>query len=356
MSQPPKPAQRASGPDRPATIRDVAALARVSVATVSRVVHNQPNVQPHLRKAVEEAIETTRYRLRSSSAGKGRRGLRIGLVIPDITNAYFPLVIRGVCSNALVHGAEILLCNADNNSGTEQKHIERLLEQHADGVIYIPFLEPIEDPIAGLLETGVPIVFLDREHKHERLCAVLSDNEEGAFQAITYLLNLGHRSIVFIAGPESYSTTVSRASGYRRGFREMGLAYREELVIHGDTTYDSAYRATARLLDSRAPFTAIFASNDMMAFGAWKALEDRGLRVPEDVSIIGYDDVPLSAIMSLTTIAQPAFEIGRNALTLAVDLIEGRRQAPQRVLLRDSLIIRKSTRGLSGDGTKGEPQ
>jgi len=356
LSPQPKPSQRASGSDRPATIRDVAALARVSVATVSRVAHNHPNVQPHLRKAVEEAIEATRYRLRSSPAGRGRRGLKIGLVIPDITNAYFPLVIRGVCSTALVHGAEIILCNADNNSGTEQKHIERLLEQHADGVIYIPFLEPIEDPIAGLLEMGVPIVFLDREHKRERLCAVLSDNEEGAFQAITYLLNLGHRSIVFIAGPQSYSTTVSRANGFRRGFHEMGVPYHEEMVIHGDTTYDGAYQATSELLDRQASFSAIFASNDMMAFGAWKALEDRGLKVPEDVSIIGYDDVPLSAIMSLTTIAQPAFEIGRNALTLAVDLIEGRRQAPQRVLLRDSLIIRKSTRGLAANGPPRHPQ
>lgn len=355
MSPQAKPSQRTPKPDRPATIRDVAALARVSVATVSRVVHNHPKVQPHLRKAVEEAIGATGYRLRSSPPGRGQ-GIRIGLVIPDITNAYFPLVIRGVCNTALVHGAEIVLCNADNNSATEQRHIERLLERQVDGVIYIPFLEPIEDPIAGLLEMGLPIVFLDREHRHERLCAVLSDNEEGAFQAITYLLNLGHRSIVFIAGPESYSTTVSRASGYRRGFLEMGLSYREELVIHGDTTYDGAHRATIKLLDKRASFSAIFASNDMMAFGAWKALEDRGLRVPEDVSIIGYDDVPLSAIMSLTTIAQPAFEIGRNALTLTMDLIEGRRQAPQRVLLRDSLIIRKSTRGLSTNVPPEHPQ
>lgn len=129
--------------------------------------------------------------------------------------------------------------------------------------------------------------------------------------------------------------------------REAGLAVRDDLVLAGDTTFETAYAQTLKLLKDGRSCTAIFASNDLMAFGAWQAAEDLGLRVPDDLSIIGYDEIPFSAYRSLTTIAQPSFEMGRNALTLLIDLIEARRSPPERTLLRDSLIIRKSCKKVS---------
>jgi DNA-binding LacI/PurR family transcriptional regulator len=173
---------------------------------------------------------------------------------------------------------------------------------------------------------------------------VTSNNEEGAYQAITYLLSLGHRDVVFLSGPAHLSTSVARLAGYRNGLAEFGVAEAQERIVLSDTTLEGGYRETMRLVASRVPFTAIFASNDLMAFGAWKALEESGLRVPDDVSIIGYDDIPFAEYVNMTTIAQPSYELGRNALMLLMDLIKGLRRPPQKILLRDSLIIRRSCR------------
>jgi LacI family transcriptional regulator len=254
------------------------------------------------------------------------------------------LLIKGIANIGKIHDVDILLCNANKDLQTEEYFVNRLLDDGADGIIYIPFSEPIDPYIVKLIEEEYPLVFLDREIARGDTCSVTSDNEEGAFQAITYLLNLGHRDILFIAGPPHFSTTVTRTAGYRRGLLEMGVRYREDMVLHGDTTFEGAYQEVNKALKAGIPFTAVFASDDLMAFGAWRAVEEAGRKVPDDVSIVGYDDIPAAALMSLTTIAQPAYETGRNALLLLMDLINGRRRPPQRIILRDSLIIRRSCR------------
>jgi DNA-binding LacI/PurR family transcriptional regulator len=185
-------------------------------------------------------------------------------------------------------------------------------------------------------------VFLDRALEREDICTVASDNVEGAYQATTYLLNLGHRDIVYISHSPHLSTSVARFEGFRKGLDEFGLKVNKDLFLMGDTTFEKGFQEVQRLLKSRKKFTAVFSSNDMMAFGAWEAAKEAGLKVPQDLSIIGYDEIPFSSYLSLTTIAQPSVEIGRNALSLVVDLVEGKRVAPQAILLRDSLIIRKS--------------
>ncbi len=322
-------------------MKDVAERANVSVATVSRVINNDPSVSEHNRQAVEAAIEALHYELKSSNQDK--KEYRVGLVIPDITNPYFPLLIKGITTVAWVHDADIILCNADQNFEIEQYYFEELLRTKVDGIIYIPFYESVDPIVTELIEDKFPIVFLDREVHLENICSVTSNNEEGAYQAVTYLLNLGHRDIVFISGPPHFSTSISRRSGFERGLKDFGLEYREDLTLYGDTTQESAYREMRKFLKKRQePITAVFGSNDLMAFGAWQALEEHGYRIPDDVSVIGYDDIPFSSFISLTTIAQPSYEIGRNAFILLMDLINKRREAPYKIVLRDSLIIRKS--------------
>jgi len=198
--------------------------------------------------------------------------------------------------------------------------------------------------IINLVEEKFPIVFLDRELDRNDICTVASDNEEGACQAATYLLNLGHRNIVFISGPVFFSTSVTRFEGFKRALGEFGLNLPQEMVLYGDTYQESSYQKVKGLLSRDIEFSAIFASNDVMAFGAMRALKEANLGVPDDVSIIGYDDIPFAEHVSLTTIAQPSYEVGRNALMLLMDLIHKRREPPQKILLRDSLIIRKSCR------------
>lgn len=331
---------------RPATISDVASRARVSLATVSRVVNNDPTVRPHNRVAVQAAIQELHYQPRSRTHAVEIG--RVGLVLPDITNPYFPLLIRGIGHAAAVQGAELVLCNSDGSPENERSHFDRLTRTGVDGIIYIPFSAEPNSLADGMVAAGSPIVFLDRELQNDDICSVSSDNKEGAFQATSYLLGLGHREIAFVSGPEHLSTSSTRYAGYRRGLSEHGVDCRPELLLYGDTTQETAYRVMLDFLrSSPPPFTAVFASNDTMAFGAWQALQQMGYAVPDDVSVIGYDDIPFSSFVSLTTIAQPAYEIGRNAFLLLADLIQKRREPPCKIVLRDSLIIRKSCVGVS---------
>jgi DNA-binding LacI/PurR family transcriptional regulator len=325
-------------------MRDVAMQAGVSLASVSRVMRNDTGVRPQTRQAVEDAMRALNYEARPvAQNGRPVHMKRIGLLLPDITNPYFPLLLNGITNIARVQDAEIVLYNAGDSAETEHHHLQRLVAGSVDGIIHIPFTEQVDPIIQNMVNERFPLVFLDREVGLENICSVTSNNEEGAYQAITYLLSLGHRDIVFLSGPAHLSTSVARLAGYRNGLAEFGVAAAQERIMYADTTQqEGGYRETTRLLQSKVPFSAIFASNDQMAFGAWKALEENGLTVPDDVSIIGYDDVPFAEYISLTTIAQPSFELGRNALMLLMDLIGKRREPPQKILLRDSLIIRRS--------------
>jgi LacI family transcriptional regulator len=328
------------------TIKEVASHAKVSVATVSRVLNNNRMVKGHLRKAVQDAIGELKYEYKPSSLVPGRADAlyRIGLVVPTIVNPFHALLLKGISSAALIHHVELVLLNSEENLDTERQHIKRVLTGNMQGVIYIPFAQQIDPEVIELIEGGFPLVFLDRVLDRDDICTVSSDNVEGAYQAATYLLNLGHREIAYVSGSPHLSTSGARFEGYSRGLKEVGLPVRDELILRGDTTFEKSRAEMLRFLKGGGRCTAVFASNDLMAFGVWEAAEEMGLRIPEDLSIIGYDEIPFSAYRSLTTISQPSLEIGRNTLMLLVDLIEGRRSPPQRLLLRDSLIIRKSCR------------
>ncbi|MGA2547718.1 MAG: LacI family DNA-binding transcriptional regulator [Rectinemataceae bacterium] len=326
------------------TIKEVALRAKVSVATVSRVLNNNSLVKDHLRKAVLDAIQDLNYEYKPSSSPRGGRVKlhRIGLVLPNIVNPYFALLIKGILGSALVRNAEVIIYNSDECEETEEQHFTRIAQADIQGIIYIPFSKKVDPAVPKLIEDKFPLVFLDRALERNDICTVASDNVEGAYQAATYLLNLGHRDIVYISHSPHLSTSVSRFEGFKRGLEEFGLKVNKDLVITGDTTFEKGFQEVQKLLKSKKRFTAVFSSNDMMAFGAWEAAKEAGLQVPKDLSIIGYDEIPFSSYLSLTTIAQPSYEIGQSALSLVIDLIEGRRVAPQAILLRDSLIIRKS--------------
>jgi LacI family transcriptional regulator len=330
------------------TIQEVAARANVSVATVSRVLNNNALVKSHLKRNVDKAIKELGYEYKPTSIGskKSWEPYRIAIILPNIANPFHALLLKGISNSALVTGADILIYNCDESLQTEKQFFVHIAHSSVQGVIYIPFSQEIDPLVLELIEKEFPLVFLDRELDRDDICIVSSDNVEGAYQATTYLLNLGHRDIAFICGPAHFSTTSTRFEGFAKGLAEYGLGVRKELILNGDTSFEGAFKETQEFLSRKIPFTAIFASNDLMALGAWRAVEDAGLRVPDEVSIIGYDEIPLSSYVSLTTIAQPSFEVGRNSIMLLIDLIEHRRAPPQRILLRDSLIIRKSCRKL----------
>lgn len=327
-------------------MQDVADTANTSIATVSRVINNSTSVNPHVRQKVLETIKALNYQIKFTSLRA--KVIKIGLLIPDIKNPYFSILISGITAVSKLYDAEIILCNCDNNVENERYHFKKLFELGIDGIIYIPFAKEINSIVYDLIDRKFPIVFLDRKPNLKNICFVTSNNFEGSYQAVTYLINLGHRDIMFISGPSYLSTSFTRLEGCRKGLAEHKIKFNPAKIIYGDTYQKTAYKEVIKFIEKKkAHFTAVFASNDLMAFGAWQALEEKGYRIPDNVSIIGYDDIPFSSFASLTTVAQPGYEIGTNAILLLIDLIKGRIKPPKKIILRDSLIIRKSCKNIT---------
>jgi LacI family transcriptional regulator len=324
------------------TMKKIAQRAKVSLATVSRVVSGSSSIRPSLRKAVEEAVRDLGYT--STKPRERTRVKKIAVMVPDITNPFFPLLLKGIANIARVQNVQIALYDSSTDETIEKNNINMLLNNGINGLIMIPFSEHISPMILKLIEEKFPLVFLDREIDREDISSVTSDNEEGAFQATKYLLDLGHKDILFISGPPHLSTSRLRARGYERALADHKIDYKGELVVVGDTSFESAYYEVNKAIDDKIRFTAVFASNDLMALGARRAIENHGFRVPDDFSLIGYDDIGFSSYFSLTTIAQPSYEMGKNSLMLLLDIMAQKRISPQRIVLRDSFIIRNSCR------------
>lgn len=327
---------------KPPTQQNVAKKAGVSTSTVSRVLNNNPAVDPQIRDRVREVLEELNYKRIKNKYGRKVKGtFIIGLIIPDILNPFFPLLIKGIENIAKIHGYSIILCDSENEVEIEKKHVKNLLNRGIEGLIFIPTSE-FNDYINDLICDNFPLVFLDRKVDHEKINVVTSANEEGAYQAVKYLIRLGHRDIIYIAGPRYLSTEKARFSGFEKAMIEENLLVNKNLILQGDHSWDKAFSEVIRLIKMKVSFTAIFATSDIMAFGAKQALELHDLKIPDDISIIGYDDLPFSSAISLTTVAQPAYEMGKNAMLLIIDLIKERILPPYEIVLRPSMIIRNS--------------
>ena len=323
------------------TIHDVAKRAGVSLSTVSRVLNDSASVSPQTREKVEAAINALQYeKSRAESLKQPQATQMVGLVIPDILNPFFPLLIKGIENVSKIHDYSLILCDSENDETLEQQHINTLCDRGVDGIILIPSSGATH--VEKLVKKGFPFVFLDRFIEMEGASNVTSDNEEGAYQAVKYLLKLGHPRILIITGPRDLSTEQARLKGVQRALDEEGIASQADLFVCGKYNQEDAYQAVVNVLQKKTGFTAIFATNDMMAFGAKKALEEHDLKIPDDISLVGYDDILFSSIISLTSVAQPTYEMGRNAMMLLLDLIHERITTPQHIVLRPSMVIRGS--------------
>ncbi len=323
------------------TIHNVAKEAGVSLSTVSRVLNDSNSVNPQTREKVEAAIKAVGYeKLKSETTKPDEKTSMVGLIIPDLLNPFFPLLIHGIEQVAKIHNYNLMLCDSEDNAELEQQHISMLYEKGIDGIIIIPTSEAAN--VGGLLKKQCPFVFLDRFVELEGANYVTSDNEEGAYQATKYLTKLGHQRILFLAGPQYLSTEQARLKGIQRALAEENIKYDDELCCIGNYHIDEAYQLIRSVLRKGLEFTAIFAMNDMMAWGAKRALEEQGIHVPDEMSLVGYDDILFSSIISLTSVAQPTYEMGRNAMVLLLDLIHGRITMPQHIVLRPSMVIRGS--------------
>ncbi|MCX6027623.1 MAG: LacI family DNA-binding transcriptional regulator [Chloroflexi bacterium] len=326
---------------------DVARRAGVSPATVSYVINNGPRpVSPETRARVLEAIRETGYQPNAIARSLRRQKTStLGLVIPDTNNPYFVEVARGVETVAFEHGFKVVLCHSNYDSDREVQYMDLLGAERAAGVIWIPSTES-SAPAERLIEHQVPLVILDRTVNGVRSPSVVADNFRGGYLATQHLISLHHRRIGLIVRPVVLSHSEERARGYAAALLEHDLPVEEKLIVPGGFRLENGHAAACSLLGLDPPPTAIFAYNDIMAIGALRAAYQRGLRVPGDLSIVGFDDIPEAAFTcpSLTTISQPKSEMGRRGAELLLALIGGQSSSSDaQPPLGVYLVVREST-------------
>ncbi len=327
------------------TMRDVAQQAGVSISTVSHVVNNSRNVSEDARSRVLLAMQMLDYKPNALAQNLRRQQtFTIGMIVPDIANPFFAEIARGIEDASFEQDHSVILCNTDGDIGKQATHTDLLIKNQAAGILFVAAGISTE-LVEGLQARRVPLVVVDREVPGVRVDTVLTNHLQGGRLATQYLFDLGHRRIACISGGSDLSPSAERLTGYEQVLQENGLLMEESLVVRGDFQYDSGYRAMQQLLTLADRPTAVFACNDLMAIGAISAATEGGLRVPQDLSIVGFDDVRLASFTNppLTTIAQPKYEIG----VVALEMLLARAQnlaAPARLVRLDTeLIVRRST-------------
>ncbi len=319
---------------------DVAIKAGVSPATVSRVIGNKKLVKPETVDRVNDAINKLHYS-KNRPASRSSSQKMVAVVVPDIQDPFFHTLLKGISDIARIHRYSIILFNSDNSKTIEHENLELAVKQNIDGIIIIPSNKNVEC-IDSFIENKIDVVFLDRIIERDDICYVISDDEEGAYQAAKYLLHLGHRDILYLGGDSQLSTEKNRLKGYKKALMEFGIPINPELIRECSFNSETIYHQTQKNIKSNVDFSAVFSASDLIGFGVIKALEDLGKSVPEDISVMGYGDMPFSNYISLTTVSSPAYEMGKNAMLLLMDLIEGRRVVADKVVLRPSIVFRSS--------------
>ncbi len=327
-------------------LEEIARRSGVSRSTVSRVINNDPNVKTETRERVQDIIHQLNFQpnVAARSLASGRTRV-LGLVIPRgvtalFTDPYFPILIQGIASACNVHDHSVMLWLAEPEY--ERRTIHQVMHGGLiDGVIVSSML--MDDPLVqALADNQKPFVLVGRHPTNASLSYVDVDNIKGAHSAVAHLLRLGRRRIAAITGPQNAIVGADRRTGYLDALRERGLAPDPRLTVEGDFTETSGYLGMQRLL-AHDP-DAVFAASDMMAQGALRALREAGRRVPEDVAVVGFDDMPFAATTEppLTTVRQPIGRLGATAVEILIDLITQPAAGPRRVLLSTELVIRKS--------------
>ncbi|MCJ7738716.1 MAG: LacI family transcriptional regulator [Anaerolineae bacterium] len=327
------------------TMRDVAERAGVSISTVSHVVNETRPVSDELRGRVLAAIEVLGYQPNTLARGL-RRGQThtIGMIVPDSANPFFAEVGRGVEDASFEYGYSVILCNSDGDLDKELMYTRVLAEKRVDGIILVAAGVSTEH-IRAMQAQRMPLVVVDRDIPDVAVDSVLTDNARGGELATRHLLGLGHRRIGCIAGPSDVTPSADRVTGYRRVLKEFGLPVDECLIVKGDFQCESGYQATYSLLTMDNPPTAIFACNDMMAIGAICEAFELGWQVPDEVSVVGFDDVRLASLTNppLTTVAQPKYEMGTVVTKLLIERMRDLDRPARRRVLDVSILVRQST-------------
>lgn len=327
------------------TIRDVAHASGVSYATVSRVLSGYEFVKDSTRDRVMKAVEHLGYvpNVQARSLAGGHSQI-IGLLVPNLDNSYVGTIVQGIDQELDRASYDLMLYTSHRHPGTESYYVSAITNGLTEGLLLIAPLVPTTY-LDGLRERNFPYVLIDQADTTDNSSVVEATNRQGAYEATRYLIQLGHTRIAFITGALAVRSAVDRLQGYKEALADSDIPFRDELVIEGNFQQQSGNQAAQRLVQSVVPPpTAIFASNDLSAFGAMDAARECGLRIPDDISIIGFDDIPQASLVypKLTTIRQPLEQMGQVAVKMLLAQIENRSSSPQLITLPTQLVIRDS--------------
>jgi LacI family transcriptional regulator len=330
-----------------ANIRDVARRAGVSTVTVSRVINDSGLVSDDTRQKVQNAIEELGYVPNLMAQGlRSQRTDTLALVITDVTNPFWTTVARGVEDKAIENGFSVILCNTDEDAEKQENYIGILVRKRVDGVVIAPVNRDMS-ALSAFSRHGIPYVVIDARIEGVDADLVVGDSVGGAYGLVSHLIDLGHRRIAVIAGPEQAPTAQDRLSGYVKALRESNIPVDADLIRHGNFDQDAGYELTLELLQLAQRPTALFAGNNVIGLGALIALREQGVRVPEDVALVVFDDLPLVSVVYpfLTVADQQPYQMGAIATELVLERLTGKRHERREITLETKLILRQSSGG-----------
>lgn len=328
------------------TLKDVAARAGVSYATVSRVLADKPHIRAETRDRVLAAVAQLGYKPnRAARSLKTRRTRLIGILISDIRYDFFPPLVRAVEDVAAGAGYSLFLCNTDENSDREARYIDLLIEENVAGVLIAPTRED-SPAVQRLLDADIPVVVVDRRLKTAAVDTVVIDNFAAAYQLTTHLIDNGYRRIAALLGSISATTARERYAGYQSALADHDLPCHDDYIRIGAPTMDNGIAFTETLLSLPTRPDAIFASNHLLASGAFQAIRAAGLHIPDHVALVAVDNPAWTAFIEpgMTVVAQPSSQVGQIAADLLIKRIQDRDRPPQQIMLPADLIIRASSR------------
>jgi DNA-binding LacI/PurR family transcriptional regulator len=339
-------------------IKDIAQVVGCSISTVSRVINDRDGVDPRTRKKILEVIDRMDFTPNLTARGlRVKRGRLIGVAIPTSTVGAFSVVVQYALEAASSHGYNVVLVNSHEDPDLEETLINSLLRREINGVM----LTRVSDEskiVTKIVNRNIPIVVIDRAFAHEKVSNVVLDNFRAGCMAAEHLLSLQHRRIACITGPLKIGLSRERLKGFQTTLAAGGVTLPSTHIFEGNFLYDAGMRGVQALADRGASFTALWAMNDLMGFGAVRALQERGLRVPDDVSVLGMDDLEIAEMVSppLTTIHYPIKELVEKAMELLISQISSRESRSETILLNPSLTTRRSTaRCPSEEARAGRP-
>lgn len=328
-----------------ATIYDIAKAAGVSAATVSKVINQTGRISEATQFKIRKIMNELNYQpsLVASALTK-KRTYSIGLLIPDLANPFFAEIAKSVEKHAQEFGFSLIICNTDNDIKKEERYIGLLKQKSVDGIILGTGVRN-DVTLKMLIQQKLPIALIARDLPSLPVDAVMVDDFLGGYLATSHLIQLGHRHIAVLSEELTVVSSRERIRGYMQALEEAEICFQEELMVVSPSQIDDSKKTAGLLLDSDFPPTAIFACNDVLAIGTIQAARQRGIRVPLDLSVVGFDNTILATIIDppLTTVAQPIQELGKQVIDLIISEINDQKQTKQRVVLTPEIVIRQST-------------